>query len=119
MKGHLAIVERRAGDAGEGALRALAAALVPYLRELLRAERCDEELVDVAAVVPLPRRAIMRACRAGRIPGAVRVARRWLASRGAVAAWLREVGPRPVRAQADDLEDLRRSLARGGRRQAR
>ena len=56
----------------------------------------------------------MRACRAGRIAGASLVGRRWLAPRGAVEAWLRELGPRAVPAsddQGDDLDDIRRWIA--------
>jgi hypothetical protein len=106
-------------DASSVALRALAEALAPHLRELLDGARVEGELVDVAAVVPLPRRTVYRACRRGDVVGASRVGRRWLASRGAVEAWLRACGPRALATPADDDEDLesvRRSLATPGRR---
>jgi len=104
------------------AMRALAVALLPYLRELLSAQREDNGLVDVCAVVPGPKRTIMAACRRGEVSGAVRIGRRWLASRGCVDAWLRSRGPRVVASpdgDEDELESVRRSLATPGRRRRR
>jgi excisionase family DNA binding protein len=103
-------------EAGADALRALAVGLVPYLRELLADEASAAKLVDVAAVVPLPRRTIYAACRRGDLV-AVKRGRRWLAARTAVDAWLRLGGPRlvPLGSEDDDLEELRRSLLRPGR----
>jgi excisionase family DNA binding protein len=118
MTRHLSIA-RPAADAGADALRALAIALAPYLVGLLTAERAEAEIVDVAAAVPLPRRTIYRACRRGHIHGAARVGRKWLASRGAVDAWLRACGPRALPSpddDEDDLESVRRSLSTPGRR---
>ena len=116
MSRRLALVDRHAVDAGSAALDALAEALLPRLLSRLAAERQDAKLVDVAAVVPLPRRTVYRACRAGRIEGARRVGRRWLAARAAVDAWVRSCGPRAVPSPnddaADDLAPLRRALAR-------
>src|SRR5580692_3909036 len=106
-------------DAGPVALRALAEALAPHLRDLLDGARVEGELVDVLATVPAPRRSVLAACRSGAIAGASRVGRRWLASRGAVEAWLRVCGPRAVATPTDDeddLESVRRSLATPGRR---
>jgi excisionase family DNA binding protein len=116
MSRRLALADRHAVDAANAALDALADALLPRLLSRLATERRDAEHVDVAAVVPLPRRTVYRACRAGRIEGARRVGRRWLATRAAVDAWIRACGPRAVPSPDDDeLEPLRRALARGRR----
>lgn len=93
-------------------LRALAAALLPYLRELLAFEQRGAELVDVADMVPLPRRQVFRACRSGAIVGASRVGRRWLATRGAVEAWVRSASATGQGMGDDDLQELREALAR-------
>ena len=108
-------------ETADAALDALADALLPRLRARLIAETRDADLVDVLEAVPGPRRSIMRACREGRIAGAVRVGRRWLAPRAAVDAWLRSMAPQLVRVGAadDDLEDIRRSLALPARCSAR
>jgi hypothetical protein len=106
-------------DANAIALRALAAALAPHLRELLAAERREDDLLDVLEAVPGPKRTIMRAARTGKIAGARRVGRRWLASRAAIDVWLRELGPRTMAArddEADELEPMRRRLLAGGSR---
>lgn len=124
MKRSLALVEAApAPSADVEALRALARALAPYMRQELRLEERDgEQIVDVAAVVPLPRRAVCTACRRGEIAGATKRGRRWLATRAAVDAWLRAGGPRLVSPTAEDadqddeLEDLRQELARPPRR---
>jgi hypothetical protein len=103
-----------AGDA----LAALAQVLVPYLKPLLATQQPAEPLVDVAKAVPTSRRSLYRACRGGEIDGAVRVARRWLAPRASLDAWLRARGPRLVPAAQqieDDLEGLRALLAAGRR----
>ncbi|MGO9833970.1 MAG: helix-turn-helix domain-containing protein [Polyangiaceae bacterium] len=115
MNRRLTIIDRHAVDAGGAVLDALAEALLPRLVSRLAAMRQDADLVDVAAVVPLPRRTVYRACRAGSIEGARRVGRRWLATRAAIDAWVRSCGPRvvPSRDADDDLEPLRRSLAKG------
>jgi hypothetical protein len=115
----LALAARPGTDAGGDALRALAVALVPILQELLQVERTGAELVEVAAVVPLPRRAVCRACREGRVEGARRVGRRWLAARSAVDEWVRSCGPRvvpPADDRADDeVEAMLASLVRPSR----
>jgi hypothetical protein len=108
-------------DANASAMRSLAAALAPHLRELLAAERSGAELVDVLEAVPGPRRSIMRAARSGKIRGSVRVGRRWLAPREAINEWLTSVGPRSLSAatsdeDGDELEPLRRRLLAGGSR---
>lgn len=96
--------------------------LAEALAALLQPAGSDDsdELVDVLAHVPGPRRATMRACRDGAIVGASRVGRRWLARRAAVDAWLRTLGPRLVPAADDDdeaaLGELAARIARGGRR---
>jgi excisionase family DNA binding protein len=96
------------------ALDALAGLLAPRVARLLANDRFEGKLVDVAEAVPVSRRVLYRACRAGRIAGAVRVGRRWLAARDALDAWLRSCGPRAVAASdpddSDDLEPLRRRL---------
>lgn len=81
------------------------------LEQLARLEPADDELVDVLSAVPAPKRTLMSACRQGRIAGAVKVGRRWLASRAAIDAYLRQRGPRAVPNVADDLGALRRRLA--------
>ena len=99
-------------------LEALAQRLAPLVARYL-GESASSHLVDVAASVPASKRALYRACRRGEIEGATRVARRWLAPRAAIEAWLRARGPRLVpapTAEADDLEPLRRRLLAGGRR---
>jgi hypothetical protein len=102
-------------------LLALATALLPHLRALLVAERGEGDLVDVLNRVPGPRRTIMRAARTGKIRGAVRVGRRWLAPQSGIDDWLRLQGPRLVSSRdgddVDDLEALRQRLA--ARRAAR
>jgi hypothetical protein len=106
-------------DGVEEAVRALARALLPYLREQIGAERASHALVEVAAVVPLPRRLVLRACRRGEVVAAVKRGRRWLATRAAVDAWVQASSgpqPEPSSEDEDDLEPLRRSLARSGRR---
>lgn len=92
-------------------------ALAEALAALLVPPPSADELVDVLAYVPGPRRPTMRACRDGAIEGASRVGRRWLARRTAVDAWLRTLGPRLVSEPSadddgDELEDLRRSISR-------
>jgi hypothetical protein len=94
------------------ALRALAGALLPYLREFIALEQRDRELVDVAATLPLPRRLLFRACRSGAIAGAARIGRRWLATRGAVEAWARSKSPPVPGAYEDHLQEMRKRLAR-------
>jgi hypothetical protein len=104
-------------DVGTEALRALAIALAPHLRECLAVEQREGELVDVARAVPLPRRTVYGACRRGDLV-ALKRGRRWLATREAVESWLRKGGPRLVAAPDDDgdLDDVRRSLMRQGPR---
>jgi hypothetical protein len=121
MTARLTLAKRPPADAGAEAVRVLAHALLPYLRELLAAERSGEDLLEVAAVVPLPRRLVLAACRRGDVPGAVKRGRRWLASRAAIETWLRAKGPQslPERTvEEDDLEPLRRSLARAGKKRS-
>jgi len=118
MSRRLALAERGPADAGAEALRVLAVALVPYMREFLAAENRGGELVDVLATVPAPRRTVTRACRTGAIAGAAKVGRRWLAARKDIDVWLRSIGPRPLTKPndgEDELEPLRRFLARGCR----
>ena len=116
----ISLIAKPAPETGTDALRALALALLPHLRELLGVHQ-GEELVDVAETVPLPRRTVFAACRRGQIEGASRRGRRWLATKSAVDAWLRAGGPRLVQTTADDedeLESMRRSLVSNGRRAA-
>lgn len=114
----LAAVEPSAAGASADVLELLARELAPRVARLLDAGYRGGELVDVAAVVPAPRRTVMRACRTGAVVGAVRLGRHWLAPRASVEAWLRSMGPRPLANKndgGDELEPLRRSLARGRR----
>lgn len=100
------------------ALRPLAEALAPVVASLIQEQAAPTRLVDIVRVYPISRRLAYRACRQGRIPGAVRVARRWLAPPDAVETWLQAQGPRPVAAvedEGDDLDELRAALARGMR----
>lgn len=96
----------------DAALDALAEALAPRLARLLDRDRDGAEMIDVVKTIPASKRALMRACRSGAIVGAVRLARRWLAPRAAVEAWLRALGPRPIRPkpESDDLDALRTRL---------
>ena len=74
--------------------------------------------MDVLHTVPGPKRSVMRVCRAGRIKGAVRVGRRWLAPRAAIDAWLQTLTPRATSKdehEGDDLEEIRERLARPSR----
>ena len=115
----LALVKGAPADAGAAALRSMAVALLPYLRELLEGEHRSEDLVDVVASVPAPKRTVMRACRTGAIAGASRVGRRWLAPRASVDKYLQARGPKAVANVSDEddgLEALRRRIAAGGRR---
>lgn len=112
----LRVVEPATEDLGVAGLRALARALLPYLKELLVQEQQAAELVDVVSFVPAAPRVIMRDCRNGKIVGARKVGRKWIAPRVAVEAWLRERGPRVVRRRKDDgLDDLRARVAKGSR----
>ena len=111
----LSVVPRSVADPAADALRGLAVALVPMLRELLDLERSGEGLVDVLDFTGSEkrgRRAALRACRQGRIEGAVKIGRRWRAPRASVESWLRSLGPRPVPPadddEGDDLERWRR-----------
>ncbi len=135
MPKRLELVERRASDRGAEAmtqLRALVLAAVPELAELLASAGPDGQLVDVLNMLPPSERkpggdgrhrigvarAAVTACRSGAIAGAAMVGRRYVAPRSSVLAWLRAQGPRPLPApvdkagMGDELEDLRRSLAR-------
>ncbi len=99
---------------------ALDARIEAVVRRVL-GERRSADLLDVLETVPGPRRSIMKAARSGKIRGAVRVGRRWLAPREAINDWLTRVGPRPLAAAKsedvdDELEPLRRRLLAGGRR---
>ena len=101
------------------AIRALAAALLPQLREFIATDRLAHELVDIATYVPGSKRVIMRAAREGRIANAARIGRRWIAPRASIEDWLRAQGPRVVErtnSNNDDLDGLRIRLARQGRR---
>ncbi len=74
------------------------------------------DLIDVLSSIPGSRRSLLSACRSGEISGAVKIARRWLASRTAIDAYLRARGPRLVErddADEDDLEGVRRALSAG------
>ena len=122
MSRRLALVGAAKPDAEGEALRALAVALAPLLRDLLASEAHQSALVDVLASVPGPRRSVMGACRSGAIEGAARVGRRWLAPRSAVDAWLRSQRPRALptakEGDGDELERLRARLARPARRRS-
>ena len=87
------------------------------LRSLIQEHAEPARLVDVARAYPISRRVVYRACRLGRIPGAVRVARRWLAPLDAIETWLQAQGPRPdaVEDEGDELDELRAALAKGVR----
>ena len=98
-------------DDAETTLRTLARVLRPYLRALEEEERHGAQLVDVLKFVPAPKRTVMAACRTGKIDGATKVGRRWLAPRAAVERWLRQRGPRVVPDKPDRLEALRRRLS--------
>jgi hypothetical protein len=91
----------------------LAAALAPYLRELLLAEQDAKSLLDVAQAVPLSRRALFAACRRGDLV-AVKRGRHWVATRAAIDDWLRLGAPHVVPASSEDdgLDEVRRSLMR-------
>jgi hypothetical protein len=96
------------------ALRALAVALAPYLREIAAAESQARDLLGVAKL-PIPKRAAYAACRRGEIQDAAKVARKWVASRGAVEEWFSGHVPSPKPAKVDEpdeFEELRRSLAK-------
>jgi hypothetical protein len=96
----------------ETALRAIAAAIAPFVRDLIVADLHDDRLVDVLATVPGTRRTILRACRRGAIHGAAKVGRRWVARRTSVDAWLGTLTVLPCSNDDDEFEELRRSLAR-------
>ncbi len=116
-------------DPAVEALRILARVLAPYLREVLAAQQTDDDVVEIVAIVPLPKRRVFAACRRGEIEGAVRKARRWFARRADVLAWLNARGP-AVAGQREDgdgyedddearLEAVRRSLMTPGIRRRR
>lgn len=109
---------RAEDDVGAEMLRLFRMLVLLAVPELGPDRRGQAELVDVVATVPAPRRAVMRACRNGEIAGAASVGRRWIATRAAVDAWLRAKGPRVAVAPqdgVDELDELRRSLARPDR----
>lgn len=112
------------------ALRPLVETIAPAVAALLRESQLDvDPIVDVCAVVPAPRRAVQRACREGKIAGAKKNGRAWLAKRSAIDAWLAEGGSRtsalatPANDEEDDeLNALRSSLGLrlvGGTKSAR
>lgn len=107
------LAQKPSADTDATALRSLAKALLPYLREVLVAETDAETLLDVAKAVPLSRRALFAACRRGELVS-VKKGRTWVASRAAIDAWLREGAPHTTSPDDDDLEEVRRSLLRSG-----
>ncbi|HEY2367447.1 MAG TPA: helix-turn-helix domain-containing protein [Polyangiaceae bacterium] len=98
-------------------MRALARVLKPYLDELNARDTSAAELLDVCEHIPAPTKTLHRACRAGRIVGACKVGRRWLATREAIDAFLRTQGPRLAkpRDDGDELDEMRERIARGAR----
>ncbi len=60
----------------------------PRLRERFRAVLAADDLVDQRTLPKtIPARAYLSACRNGRIDGAVKRGRRWVAPRAAVVTW--------------------------------
>ncbi len=51
---------------------------------------------------------VAESCRAGRIPGAVRVGKQWLIRESEIAAFIAGMGPRGVPTVEDAAADLRR-----------
>jgi hypothetical protein len=115
---HLPVVPT--ADTAATALRALAAALLPHLRDLLAAEKDAETLLDVAQTVPLSRRVLFAACRRGELVSFKR-GRSWVARRKDIDNWLRLGAPHlvPASEEDDELEPIRRSLTCPERRRRR
>ena len=84
------------------ALRPLAALLAPLLAPMvareLRGKATEDDTADRwvdQASSPLGRRAHCRACAAGKIEGARKVGKKWLARRSALDAYVQAVGRAP------------------------
>lgn len=84
------------------------------VREELAIAREESDLVDVAKAIPLSRRVVLGLCRDGKIHGAKKVGKRWLAKREDVEAFLASVEPsRPRTAPAEPWSPSS-ALARAG-----
>lgn len=91
----------------DGALLAAVARslLLPLIREAVRLELEEsrngeaDPLVDVADALPLSRRAAYALARSGKISGAAKVGKKWMARRSAVAALI-ERRPRLATSQS-------------------
>jgi hypothetical protein len=106
-----------AADVGAEYFRTLARILKPYLDELDAEKNHAAEFVVVTKAIPLPRRFLHAKCREGKLRGAVKQGRTWLCPRASVAEFMVAHGPVavPSTTDGDELEGLRRRLARGGR----
>ena len=67
----------------------LAAALVPFVRDIVRAElgAVNADRLEGHDKQPEPRRVCCEAAGAGEVEGAIKSGRRWVATRSAWAAW--------------------------------
>lgn len=98
------------------------AVLLPLVREAVRlelAERAETEadpIVDVATVLPVSRRTAYALARAGKIAGATKVGKKWMARRSALAALLDQhhARPRPAATASSEPWTPALALARAG-----
>jgi hypothetical protein len=105
----------RSSPSSDDVFQLLARAIAPCVAAELQRDEVGQGLVDLAKVVPAPKRLLYAAARRGEFPGAALVGRRWIAPRASIDAWLRARGPRAVQTapEVDELEPLRRQLAAG------
>lgn len=85
------------------------------VREELATAR-EPTLLDVCASLPLSRRVSLNLCRAGKIHGAKKVGKRWLARREDIEAFLATtpVRPRALAANSNEPWTPEAALARAG-----
>lgn len=96
---------------------AVVAALLPMVREMIRAELAAKGSGDLVAhnKIPVPRRVSCAAAAAGEVDGARKVGRAWLASRSSWDRWLDAVSAKPANDGDSAVLDVARAAARRAR----
>lgn len=84
------------------------------VREELAIAREESDLVDVTKAIPLSRRVVLGLCRDGKIHGAKKVGKRWLAKREDVEAFLASAPRAKPRAAPAEPWSPSTALARAG-----
>ncbi|MBK6463150.1 MAG: helix-turn-helix domain-containing protein [Myxococcales bacterium] len=81
------------------------------VREELASTRSESDPIDVCEALPLSRRVVLGLCRAGKIQGARKVGKRWLARREDVERFLATVPARRVKVSPANDEPWSASAA--------